>query len=47
MKASDYPPGTKVKLSTDYPGEEPREVAGSKTICGFDNGYSRRIEQEE
>ena len=27
-KIKEFPPGTKVRLSTDYPGEEPREVAG-------------------
>lgn len=36
MSKKEFPPGTKVRLSTDYPNEEPREVAGSKTICGFD-----------
>ncbi len=33
---TDYPIGSKVQLKTDYPDEEPREIAGHKNICGFD-----------
>lgn len=32
----DYPIGTKVRLVTDYPDEDPREVAGYKNIYGCD-----------
>ena len=32
----DYPIGTKVRLVTDYPDEEPREVAGYRKIGTFD-----------
>lgn len=33
----DYPIGSKVRLTTDYEGEEPREIAGYRKI--FDHDY--------
>lgn len=46
MKQIDqkYPPGTKVRLEDDYPGDPPHEVSGYMYICGcaylvFADGY--------
>ncbi len=36
INIKDYPIGTKVHLDGDYPDEDPREVAGHKTIFGYD-----------